>query len=314
MSTIEALWRELERTGRVPVQTRVSADHPLDLFAQVDAKGRVGLLAISEARPERLPTYSAVTLAAGERADGRWATSLSLSQPSLFPLFASMCDQIVEAGCSASRDKCASSFMLGEVARWHRLLSLGADGLLSPEEQVGLFGELEILRQAAIRFGAEPASLGWLGPDDAPQDFVLPCGLVEVKAVAATPTVTISSLEQLDADSMALVVVDVVRAATGTGGHSLVAAVELTRHQLSTVPGALEHFENQLRKIKYVDRDEYAQIEFRVPRIRWFAVNAEFPRLVRTCTASAVSDARYRLALRELASFETDPFPSHGQP
>lgn len=315
-TSIEQLWRTLADGPVAPAQMRVAADHPLDLFAQLDSRRRVGLLAISDMMPERPPPYAAVDIVVGKRADGRWATSLSLIQPGLLPMFATMCSQMVEQGRDLPPGACAGSFMLVQVARWHRLLALGSDGLLSAEEQRGLFGELEILRMAADRHGPMVASAGWTGPEDAPQDFDLPDGAVEVKTIqSGAPVILISSLNQLDVEQgrLAVAVVDLVHCAAGTGGTSLAGAVNAVRDRFATSPLALQQFEARLQKAGYVEREEYAVIEYRVARIRWFMVSGAFPRLVRSHVPPAIASARYQLLLSELDPFETNPFADHGR-
>jgi len=307
---IEEAWDRIEQGNRLPAQIRVAADHPMDLFAHVDAQRRPGLLALSGRQPDSLPAYSAVEMHLGQRADGQWAVSLALAQQPLRPMFAAMCNQIVALGTNTPPGTDAATFMLGQVARWHRLLALGPSGLLSVEEQQGLFGELFVLSEAVTRLGAA-AVQGWIGPDEAPQDFDLPAGPVEVKTVKAGQAIVwISSAEQLDVDGgrLRLAVVDVVEAAPGTGGTSLTGQVATLREQLTPDPAGLQHFEQQLQKAGYVDRDEYDRPEFRVTRVRWFAVRDDFPRLARSRLPAAIGNTRYQLKLASLSTFEINPF------
>jgi hypothetical protein len=51
----------------------------------------------------------------------------------------------------------------------------------------GLLGELIILKDAiAPRFGNDAAVNGWVGPHDAPQDFLVAGIAIEVKTCAPT--------------------------------------------------------------------------------------------------------------------------------
>lgn len=307
---IEEAWERIEQGDRLPAQIRVTSDHPMDLFAHVDGQRRPGLLALSGRQPDSLPAYSAVEINVGQRADGQWAVSLALAQLALRPMFAAMCNQIVTLGANTPPGTDAATFILGQVARWHRLLALGPSGLLSIEEQQGLFGELSVLSEAVTRLGTA-AVKGWIGPDEAPQDFDLPAGPVEVKTIkAGQAAVWISSAEQLDVDGgrLRLAVLDVVEAAPGTGGASLTGQVAAIREQLTPDPEALQLFEDQLQKAGYVDRDEYGRPEFRVTRVRWFAVRDDFPRLARSRMPTAVGDTRYQLKLAGISTFEINPF------
>lgn len=307
---IEEAWERLEQGDRLPAQIRVAPDHPMNLFAHLDEQRRHGLLALAERQPDRIPAYAAVDINAGHRADGRWAISLVLTQQTLMPMFAAMCNQIVSLGRNAGSGTDAATFMLAQVARWHRLLALGPDGLLSAEERQGLFGELVVLSEAVTRIGPT-AVQGWIGPDDAPQDFNLPDGPVEVKTVkAGQASVRISSAEQLDVDGghLRLAVIEIVEAAPGTGGTSLAGHVADLREQLTADPTSLQYFEDQLQKAGYVDREEYGQPELRVTRVRWFAVREGFPRLARSRLPAAILEARYQLQLASLSAFEINPF------
>lgn len=312
---IEEAWNRLEQGDRLPAQIRVAPDHPMDLFAHLDEHRRPGLVALSGEEPDTIPAYSAVEVHAGHRADGQWAVSLALTQQALRPMFAAMCNQIVSLGRNAGPGSDPATFMLGQVARWHRLLALGPNGLLSAEEQQGLFGELVVLSAAVERLGPIAAQ-GWIGPDDAPQDFDFPDGPVEVKTVkAGQAAIRISSAEQLDVDGghLRLVVVDVVEAAPGTGGTSLARQVAELREQLTPDPASLQCFEDQLQKAGYVDREEYGRPELRVTRARWFAVREDFPRLVRSRLPVAIGETRYQLQLASLSPFEINPLDAHAR-
>ena len=304
---IEDTWNALTSASVFPVHRRVSLDHPLDLFGQLDDSGRVGLLAIADVEPDPVPVYAAVDVFVGRRSDSRWATSLSLKQPLLRPMFAAMCNEIVLQGqlCSAGSD--AARFVLQHLARWTRLLSLGPDGLLSSEERLGLLGELSMLSLAIDRFGPLLPVEGWVGPDDAPQDFHLPCGFVEVKAIrSGGPEIMISSLEQLDISDGALnlAVYEFAPCSPETGGSSLAGAVNDVRMKLVVSAQATQIFERALRTAGYLDRPEYDVDQFRVAKVRWYHVANEFPRLCRSNLGRAVSAAKYKLLLAELDRFE----------
>lgn len=89
---------------------------------------------------------------------------------------------------------------LGRIRAWQEFMRKGAQAL-SPESEIGLVGELTVLR-AVIDAGVSPASAieSWVGPLDGVQDFELGTGSLEVKttlSVTGFPA-KIGSLEQLD--------------------------------------------------------------------------------------------------------------------
>lgn len=315
-STIEQAWHALASSAVRPAHVATSVTYPLQLYAQVDAFERPGLLAISDVVPDRPPAYSAFEVTVGHRADGRWAVSLALTQPALRSHFAAMCDKVIELGARQEQSSDACSFLLHQVARWNRMLAIGPDGLLSEEEQRGLLGELVVLEAAADRLGDAAAVDGWVGPDMAPQDFAFNALFVEVKAVVAgTPTISISSLEQLDIlDSrLMLAVVELVLCATGTGGVSLRRMVARISQRLESSPPALARLGSQLDKAGYRDREEYDESDYRIVRVRWFDVDHVFPRLPRSRLPLSIVDGSYRILLTSVAEHETDAFANHGR-
>ncbi len=315
-STIEPLWRDLSGGSLRPAHRAVAQGYPIELFAQLDASDRLGLLAISAIEPERPPSYTAFEIIVGHRADGRWAVSLSLSQASLAGQFATLCDKIIELGALQAPSTDAGTFLLNQVARWHRLLAVGSDGLLSAEQQRGLFGELVVLDEAITQLGVDGAVDGWVGPDDAPQDFVFSPFFIEVKTVlSGTPTVAVSSLEQLDiaSESLLLCVVEIVQCGKGTGGKSLYALANELRGRIESNVTARQRLEEQLERAGFRDRSEYRDLDYRVSRTRWFKVGATFPRLCRSALPLAITEAKYRLMLAALDEHETDAFGDHGR-
>jgi Putative PD-(D/E)XK family member, (DUF4420) len=315
ISTIDSVWTGLARDGKRPVHIGLAAGYPLDLYAQLDAHDRPGLLALANERPAAPPAYAAFDFVVGLREDGRWALSMSLRQSSLRVQFAALCDRVVRSGLDSRTGDDACAFLLHQVARWHRMLALGAAGMLSEEQQRGLIGEIAVLEATVARFGAHAATTGWVGPDDAPQDFVLPSLRIEVKTIiSGTPRIKISSLLQLDIpdDSLCLAVVELVQCPVGTGGVSLRSSVEAMRVLLQDDVGAMERFEDRLSIACYEDREEYGRVEYRVSKTRWFHVTGNFPKLARSLTPLPIADAKYELLVSAIGSHEINPFNEYG--
>src|SRR6056297_1675896 len=116
-------------------------------------------------------------------------------------IFYRLCIDIIESTNTASSEKEAFNVAINRTMRWHYLLKGGADGLLSPEEQKGLIGELLFLeRQMLALFNVNEALCAWIGPEGAPKDFEIGNVCVEVKSrrIGAAPYIVINSEHQLD--------------------------------------------------------------------------------------------------------------------
>ena len=103
----------------------------------------------------------------------------------------------IESGVDETR---LLKVFLGRIRAWQEFMRKGAQAL-SPESEIGLVGELTVLR-AVIDAGVSPATAieSWVGPLDGVQDFELGTGSLEVKTTLSATgfTAKIGSLEQLD--------------------------------------------------------------------------------------------------------------------
>jgi hypothetical protein len=300
---IEKIWNELTLLNQFPAHKRISADYPLDLYAEISSDGRVGLFGISTDEPTLPPKYDAVEVKIGRRADGRWAVSVVLARSELKPLFMRLCDDLIEAG-STFQPKCnAGHFVLSRIGRWRRLLSIGKDGLLSEKELQGLLGELLFLKTSMQLFGLKDSVEGWKGPFDAPRDFELPACAYEVKAIRyGSVTVHISSIDQLDVAGaqLRLVVYELTRTDPKNDvSITLPSAISDINKLLNQDENLFRDFEAKLISAGYVYRPEYQAIGFCVESCRYYEVTTNFPKLVRSALPHAVAEASYDLFLAD---------------
>ena len=304
---IEAIWEKLELLGKFPAHLRVSADHPLDLYAELSDQGRLGLLVLCDVEPPLPPTYESVAVEIGKRADSRWSLQLKLLRPELRAQFSRLCDDIILSGNSGTRKARAGHYVLERLARWRRLLDLGPDGLLSDMALRGLVSEIAFLTKAIPIYGASVTVHAWNGPFDAAQDFHLPDRRYEIKAVVPNAaTVKISSIDQLDTtESEIQLVVYILRLVDfdSAGAFTLCSLVETVRQSLISTGHVLDEFEARLANTGYRDLDAYLRIAFRIDEIRHYAITANFPKLVRSELSSAIASANYEIQLSKCEDF-----------
>ena len=134
--------------------------------------------------------------------DGLTWLALTRSSYGSLELFAAMVADVshtmeIESGVDETR---LLKVFLGRIRAWQEFMRKGAQAL-SPESEIGLVGELTVLR-AVIDAGVSPATAieSWVGPLDGVQDFELGTGSLEVKTTLSATgfTAKIGSLEQLD--------------------------------------------------------------------------------------------------------------------
>lgn len=225
---------------------------------------------------------------------------LSCRRPELHHLFDDLCSDIVVELEDHEKQPLRAVYQV--VDRWRSLFA-SPTGVLPDEAAAGLYGELLVLR----RLLGEDASAhrSWVGPQGAHHDFVFNGFDVEVKATEGVEgrAIRVHGLDQLEPPEAGDLFLAWFRLTdsrlSGTGASLLDLAEEVlaladdepairTRlAQVGYVPGAVDT--NDTRRWTVVDE-------------RWYAVDEEFPRIVRSTldTASVpatVSDVHYTIDL-----------------
>lgn len=187
---------------------------------------------------------------------------------------------------------------------------------LSNEQEVGLFGELFVLRHLIARMDGRAAVECWRGPYGEEHDFDIDGADVEVKAtLSENRRHWIGHLGQLQPTlDRALWLVSIQLTAAADGGAALPEFIGAIRTSLSA-EGALDAFDRRLDVIGW--RNEDAESYRRRLRLRsrpaLFAVDASFPALTKARLAAAALDAvrfpevRYTIDLDGLSPATAGP-------
>lgn len=190
---------------------------------------------------------------------------------------------------------------IARIRGWQDFMQRGSDGVLPPESEVGLVGELQVLRDL-IDAGVSPhlAVESWMGPVGGLHDFSIGTGAIEVKTSVAAVSfpAKVGSLDQLDDDFIKPLYVAAVRLAVDQSGMSLPDAVEETRSRLDVEPVARREFESRLLYAGYSDSasTRYTR-RFTHVLSRIFPVDGAFPRLVRGVVPAGITRAQYEIDL-----------------
>lgn len=179
------------------------------------------------------------------------------------------------------------------MARTHRPLSSDA--------QIGLLGELWILRLLADTSLGAGALDCWQGPLRSAQDFHVRGGAIEVKSTVRTGSflARINSIEQLDGN-LAPLLLCAFRFEENTDGVSLVGLVRELRERFG-IAGVQRGFEALLMVMGYLD--EHAALYGRtltLKNAKAFRAEGDMPRLMRDALPAAIRSAAYVLDLDAL--------------
>jgi putative PD-(D/E)XK family protein DUF4420 len=306
--SVELVWKELERAKALGSYRRIDDTHPGDFYGALDFAGRRGLLLLTDLRPTSLPVLKALDICATQRDNGRWQTTIWLTDQELAVLFTALCDDVLASSRTYTPNQ-ISNHLSARLARWHRLLESGTRGILPINELRGLIGELAILRDCFRRMNPADAVEAWQGPLDAPQDFAFADMLIEAKTVGPTALrVRISSVDQLEMPygpklmlAVILLAPAAVDVASGFAVNEFVGSIRL---ELQGLDHAIAEFDSRLRASGYAEHPSYAEVRFRIDGLRYFAVDEGFPRLLRSDLMPGIADASYDVELAAIAPFE----------
>ena len=227
-------------------------------------------------------------------------------------IFHTLCVDIVSASAGAASEVEAVDIALRRTWRWHHLLRGGRSGLLSPEAQKGLIGELLVLERVLLPLLPVSVSVAaWIGPLDSPKDFEVGRLAIEAKARrgGAQPYIAISSEHQLDSDGVDDLFLHVVELSvapeSAEGSFSVTDLAERVRRRiLADDPGIEGAFDGLLAAAGLREEDNYSDSQWVEGHSRVFAVHAGFPRITPSAIPPGVQHARYSVDLSHCEPFE----------
>jgi hypothetical protein len=245
-----------------------------------------------------------------ERADlegaGMLWIALSRKSAGSPELFAAMsCDVIgalddaVAAGADEAR---LARVYIGRVGAWQEFMRKGTLAL-SPEAEIGLVGELVLLR-AIIRTGVASAQAieSWVGPLDGIQDFEIGTGALEVKATLSSKgfPAKIGSLEQLDDSVRQPLFVAGARFHQVESGQTLPEFIATMRATIQGDPESTRLLSERLLAAGYIDSHvgRYPR-RFELNDIRVIKVGEGFPRLTPGTAPAGITRAMYEIDLEK---------------
>lgn len=219
-------------------------------------------------------------------------------------LFSRMAADVVEsvAAQSGKGEAWLLTLTLARIRAWQEFMRRPRTGVLAPEAELGLAGEL-ITLEGILDGLADPAVAleSWVGPDGGLQDFQTSVHGLEVKTTLAAGgfPARISSLEQLDDAQGRAILLAGVRLCIQSDGRTLDRIVADLRQRLSSAPGTGSGlFDMRLLQAGYFDGAAADYVRpFALVDIRVFEMDETFPRLARSAVRPEIRGAEYEIDL-----------------
>jgi len=240
---------------------------------------------------------------------GRTRLLLRLANPRFRDVFHALCDDVIQSLATASDEVEAVRAFVARLARWQAFLRRHSPEGLSLEERRGLFGELMFLSEVLLpRIDGVAAVKAWKGWQRANQDFQFAAGSVEVKTSSANlpHSFHVSNVGQLDTTGATLFVHLVQVAEAESGERSLADLVGSIRERLGDEANAV--FDDALVEYGYIEThtELYSLPRYTIHSMRYFAVEGDFPRLLRAMMPAGVEEVDYSVAVAACTPFERD--------
>lgn len=296
---------------------RVDANGKWNFFWARDSDAR-SLLVLrygkDAATQERLPNLKGMEVFMQVDETGEPSLSLRLRDSALRDLFYRLCLDIIASTEGATSECEALNTALARTWRWHHLLRGGGTGLLSPEEQKGLIGELLVLEAYFLPvMPASDALAAWRGPLGEAKDFEIGQVAIESKAHGggAVAAVRVSSEFQLDDSDLAALFlhVSLLDRPTEDGDHgfTLSEVCERIRARLqSMAPRSTERYDALLTAAGFRRDDDYSQSRWTGGERGVYRVRDSFPRLVPATVPRGVANVTFSILLGSCGSFLVD--------
>jgi hypothetical protein len=291
-------WRSISLQHSGPLEIRAGRRSPDNAEAVL-----IGFPTAHFSKAEKLPEGNgfSVELTDFIDADRMWL-ALSRKFAGSVDLFAAMsCDVIGaldDAVVTGSSEQQLAILCIRRIAAWQEFMRKGADGL-SPEEEVGLAGELTFL-QFLIDSGvvANDALESWVGPVDGIQDFEIGTGAVEVKTTLSTNgfSAKVGSLEQLDDSVRQPLFLAAMRFTQNLSGANLPEIVTSLRERFEGDPVSINLFSERLLAAGYTATHATRYVrKLAISQMKLLMVGDGFPRLTPGTVPLGIRRAMYEI-------------------
>lgn len=288
-------------------QVLVDSTHPLRMYLNINADGNKEIL-IPVKRPEkRFKSTVAIGIRNYENKDNKYL-AIELLQPVLESEYVCLCYDLIEASRPYSSRTESLKALLETLKKWYYLLADPKRDILPEKEIRGLLGELQfILDELSSGKDEHDVINSWRIQKDASRDFIFDNTWSEIKTVESTKDyITISSIEQLDHDTLGTLVVYKLDRTEETDltGISLNSMVENIRNRLSFQTET--ELNQKLLSKGYTYNEQYDHLLFLFKGVSHYSVESDFPCITRDQLPPAIIRADYDIRLNQIERWHID--------
>jgi len=310
IDTVDNIWSKLNHNS----SKRIDMETPFNFFWIKDLSGKYGFhvkfdkVEFGDSLIENLKGIKIIT---GFSEALLTDFVLWLNNKTDWQLFRTLCNDILATSIPCTRESELIRAIDNRLKKWKKFLQHDNSFAMSEKKQMGLFGELQCLKNIILpAVGIKQALISWVGPDYDKQDFSLPNISIEVKSYISShgPIVKISSAYQLlnEIKPLYLFAFGLTRNETGLTIVDLIN--ELTEIILSK-NGDIDTFEQKLSEYGYIIGLTIGPFtKFSIDHLYAFMVNDDFPKIIPGNINSAITSIEYSIDLSKCSNFKVDPY------
>lgn len=226
---------------------------------------------------------------------------ISLADNSLSSIFAVLCEDLFNSVSDVREEKELVKSLQNRFLKWKELFELAKSTGLSPEKQIGLFGELFLLKKLLVETGNFAECLNfWVGPDTGIRDFEKNNNAIEVKTTQTHnhQKIRISSERQLDTTLLENLFLFHLSLEKRNGNEN---SLNKIVSELFSIIGDNKLLSNVLNRklisVGYFKHHEscYENISYLIRGEDFYKVTEHFPRIEEKDLMKGVGDVKYSI-------------------
>lgn len=228
---------------------------------------------------------------------------ISLADNSLSSIFAVLCEDLFQTVSAIKRESVLIQALQNRFIQWKELFIMAKGSGLSLEKQIGLFGELYLLKKLLLQTEllAEILSV-WTGPETGIRDFEKNNCAIEVKTTHTHnhQKIRISSERQLDTELLQyLFLFHLSIEKRNSDEHTLNTIIEEIYSIIGYNKLLGNIFKRKLISVGYFDHHQpiYQNMSFLIREEDFYKIENSFPRIEEKDLMKGVGDVKYSIIL-----------------
>lgn len=302
VTTMNNPWLGLDRLSKIRVKESIK----YNVFWIKDALGQYGLMIQCDkdfVQPKQEIKLKGIDIKLDHTSTPNQLILL-LKDMSEWELFLILCNDLINV-MKESEDNIISK-LIKRLERWQKLLQRAALQIMSKEEQMGLFGELIVLRDYLLPvYDCQSVINGWVGSLGDQQDFLLESLAVEVKSTRLTSgsNIWISSKEQLNSEKQPLYLL-ACALNEATSGETIEDLVQSILNHIE-MKDLKEEFMSKVEQYGYFSEIPVQSLSvFKVEQLKAYEVREGFPKIASDQVSPLIRKIKYNIDLSGCSEFE----------